>query len=162
MCVLAVTQVATVSVSVLPLLPTLKSVTARESTFAGGPRSSVVCESHMTHAHPHTHTVILPFIYIYFCLFVIMYVLFLTWDFHLSSCLLFPLFLQPCSVRTDWCMILVVQLALLHVPAFSGVHTPSVELFPVWRAASALLAWSCTVRQIYQSQILLNTWCKFS
>lgn len=71
---------------------------------------------------------------------------FLTW-----SCLFFINSLQLCSVRTGWCMIPVVQLALPHVPVYSRVHTPSVALSPVWRAASALLAWSDTVSQIYQT-----------
>lgn len=42
---LAVTLVETVSVSVQPLLPTLRSVTAEGCTSAGGPRSSVVRQS---------------------------------------------------------------------------------------------------------------------
>lgn len=69
------------------------------------------------------------------------------WSYSLIS----PHSLQLCSVITGWCMTPVVQLALPHVPAFSRVHTPSVALSPVWRAASALLAWSGTVSQIYQT-----------
>lgn len=44
MFVLAVTPVVTVSASAQPSRPTPKSATAGVSTFAGGPRSSVVCQ----------------------------------------------------------------------------------------------------------------------
>lgn len=67
-CVLAVTQVGTVSVSVQPLLPMLKSVTAEGSTSAGGPRSSVVCQSQTMHSHPRTHTLRLLCRHVYSCL----------------------------------------------------------------------------------------------
>ena len=50
-----------------------------------------------------------------------------------------------------WFMIPVVQLVLPRVPVFSRVHIHSVMLFPVWRAASVLLAQSSMVKQINQT-----------
>lgn len=137
MCVSAVTQVGTVSVSVQPLLPMLKSVTAEGSTSAGGPRSSVVCQRHTMHTPTLARSI--------FCACTFTPVL-------LSFCnLCFLPSPQLCSVKMGWCMIPVVQLALPHVPVISRVHTPSVALSPVWRAAFALLAKSNMVGQIYQT-----------
>lgn len=69
---------------------------------------------------------------------------------------IFPDFLQLCSVRMGWYIILVALLALPHVPVFSRVHTPSVVPSLAWKAVSAPLAQSYMVRQIDQSHILLN------
>lgn len=65
-----VTQVATVSVSVQPLLPMLKSVTAEGFTSAGGPRSSVVCQRHTTPSHTAHVSLLLSFVklvFFFFC-----------------------------------------------------------------------------------------------
>lgn len=71
---------------------------------------------------------------------------------HLSTilpdnCVSFKL--QLFSVRKDWFTIHVDLLALCHVQVSIKVHTLSVLFFPVWRAASALLAQSDMVRQVY-------------
>lgn len=59
--------------------------------------------------------------------------------------------LQLCSVTTGWSTTPVGRRALPCVPASSRVHTLSAMFSPVWKAASALLARSYSVRQDSQN-----------
>lgn len=108
-CVLDVTQVETVNVSAQRLLPTLKSVTAEESTSVGGPRSSVVRRACNTPSRTS-----LKQMHLKSCVFVFTFV----------CCLFFPIIL--------FCSALQCENGLVYNPCGPACSTscPSVQQSP--------------------------------